>query len=147
MGKAIPRLALLHGLPGTQTEAAKRPAGKQGLAKAKTSEEAIQASVEAYLDRLALPWFHLPPYVLRAAFGWGRHSGPELGAMSRAAAIVRGLPDLLIWDGKGRCLAIELKTATGKLTAAQKAFRAAIGTQVARSFDEAKGIIDAWRAA
>jgi hypothetical protein len=148
--KVNPRFSMLAGLEGTQTGLAQRPAGKTARkpTKAKTPEEVTQAQVEAYLDALGLKWFHMPAYVLRAAFGWRKdRSGPEMGAMAAAAAIVRGLPDLLIWDGRGRCLPIELKTdaKASKLTAAQRMWRTAIGTKEARSFEEAKALIDDWR--
>ncbi|HLP41250.1 MAG TPA: hypothetical protein VK465_07060 [Fibrobacteria bacterium] len=148
--KVNPRFALLAGIDGAQTALAQRPAGKRQRAprKAKTPEAVTQELTERYLDALGLPWFHMPAYVLRAAFGMARHSGAEIGAMARAAAIVRGLPDLLIWDGKGRAIAIELKTEAkaSKLTAAQRMWRAAIGTHECRSFEAAKAVIDAWRA-
>ncbi len=145
--KANPRYSLMHGIEGTQTGLVTRPQGKRGPRKAKTPEEVIQGLVEAYLDALGLKWFHMPPYVLRAAFGWkADRTGPEMGAMAKAAESVRGLPDLLIWDGRGRCLPIELKTEAkaSKLTAAQRAWRTAIGTKEARSFEEAKALIDTW---
>jgi len=149
--KVHPRFALMAGLENTQVGLAERPKGKRSKAprKAKTPEAVTQELVERYLDTLGLKWFHMPPYILRAAFGAARHSGAELGAMARAAAIVRGLPDLIIWDGKGRVLNIELKTEAkaSKLTAAQRMWRAAIGTKEARSFEEAKAEIDAWREA
>lgn len=148
--KPHPRFALLAGLEGAQASLAQRPTGKtpRKPRKAKTPEEAIQCMTERYLDACGLWWFHMPAYVLRAAFAQRRASGAEMGAMAAAAARVRGLPDLLIWDGKGRCLPIELKTEAkaSKLTAAQRLWRTAIGTREARSFEEAKAIIDAWRA-
>ena len=145
--KANPRFAMLHGIEGAQTGLAQRPQGKRAPRKAKTPEEVTQRMTERYLDALGLKWFHMPPYILRAAFAQRRASGAELGAMAGAAAIVRGLPDLLIWDGAGRCLPIELKTEAkaSKLSASQRMWRAAIGTREARSFEEAKAIIDAWR--
>ena len=146
--QANPRFAMLHGIEGAQAGLAAKPAGKaRRPAKAKTPEEATQAATERYLDLLGLKWFHMPAYVLRAAFAQHRASGAELGALARAAAIVRGLPDLLIWDGRGRCLPIELKTEAraSKLTAAQRQWQAAIGTKEARSFEEAKALIDEWR--
>ena len=107
-----PRFSLLAEVEGTQANLAQRPSGKtpRKPRKAKTPEAVTQALVEKYLDACGLWWFHMPPFVLRAAFARGAASGAELGAMARAAAAVRGLPDLLIWDGRGRCLPIELKT-------------------------------------
>lgn len=150
--KANPRFAMLAGIEGAQAGLAQRPTGKTARKprKAKTPEEVTQGLTERYLDALGLKWFHMPPYVLRAAFGWRKdRTGPEMGAMAGAAAIVRGLPDLLIWDARGRCLPIELKTdaKASKLSASQRAWRTAIGTKEARSFEEAKALIDAWRAA
>ena len=147
--KINPRFSMLAGIDGAQAGLAQRPAGKRQKAprKAKTPEDTIQAQVEAYLDACGLWWFHMPKYILRAAFARASHSGAELGAMAQAAAVVRGLPDLIVWDGKGRVLNIELKTEAkaSKLTAAQRMWRAAIGTHEARSFEAAKAIIDAWR--
>lgn len=124
-----------------------KPKRQKGRSKASTPEDSTQELVEQYLDAVGLWWFHMPKYVLRAAFGRRAASGAELGAMSRAAEQVRGLPDLIIWDGKGRALNIELKTdaKASKLSAAQRMWRAAIGTQEARSFEEAKKIIDEWK--
>lgn len=149
--KINPRFAMLAGINGTQASLVTRPSGKaKRPKKAKTPEEVTQSLVEKYLDALGLQWFHMPPFVLRAAFAHtNRAAGAELGAMSRAAAIVRGLPDLLIWDPRrpGLCLPIELKTEAkdSKLSAAQRQWRTAIGTREARSFEEAKAIIDAWQ--
>jgi hypothetical protein len=142
----------MAGVEGAQVTMAQRPQGKTRPTrrKAKKPEEITQELTEQYLDALGLPWFHMPAYILQSAFAYGQTpTGPQLGAMSRAAAIVRGLPDLLIWDGKGRCLPIELKTEAkaSKLTAAQRLWRAAIGTVEARSFEAAKAAIDSWRAA
>lgn len=122
-----------------------KPKARKRPRKATTPEAVTQDLTEQYLDALGLPWFHLPAYVLRAAFGWSAHrTGPELGAMKEAAGIVRGLPDLLIFHPDGRCLPLELKSDTGKLTAAQRMWRTAIGTREARTFEAAKEIIDAW---
>jgi len=98
-----------------------------------------QELTEQYLGVLGLPYVRIPAYVLKAAFGYRPGAtGAELGAMRDASAYLKGLPDLIILDSAGRALAIELKTDTGKLSAAQRLWRAAIGTKTARSFEEAK---------
>lgn len=124
------------------------PRGRKGPAKAKTPEAVTQELVEQYLDALGLPYVRIPAYVLKAAFGWRPNAtGAELGVMRDASAYLKGLPDLIILDKTGRALAIELKTeaAQSKLSAAQRLWRAAIGTKEARSFEEAKAMIDEWR--
>lgn len=124
------------------------PRGRRRPAKAKTPEAVTQDLTEQYLGRLGLPFVRIPAYVLKAAFGWRPGvSGAELGAMREASHYLKGLPDLIILDAAGRALSIELKTESGKLTAAQRLWRTAIGTKTARSFEEAKALIDAWRAA
>ncbi len=126
------------------------PRGRKGPAKAKTPEAVTQELTERYLDALGLPYVRIPAYVLKAAFGWRPGvTGAELGAMSQASAYLKGLPDLIVLDAKGRALPIELKTEAkaSKLSAAQRMWRTAIGTKEARSFEEAKALIDAWRAA
>lgn len=120
--------------------------GRKRPAKASTPEAVTQELTEQYLGRLGLPYVRIPAYVLRAAFGYRPGaSGADLGAMREASAYIKGLPDLIVLDANGRALPIELKTDTGKLTAAQRMWRTAIGTKTARSFEEAKAMIDAWR--
>ncbi len=126
------------------------PRGRKRPAKAKTPEAVTQELCEQYLGLLGIPYVRIPAYVLKAAFGWRPNAtGAELGAMKESSHYLKGLPDLIILDAKGRHLSIELKTeaAASKLTAAQRMWRAAIGTKEARSFEEAKAMIDAWRAA
>lgn len=125
-----------------------KPKRQKGRSKASTPEEVTQDLVERYLDALGIPWFHMPPYILSAAFRRRPMSGAELGAAHRASEVVKGLPDLLIFSPTGKFIAIELKTdaKASKLSAAQRMWRSAIGTREARSFEEAKKIIDEWRA-
>lgn len=125
----------------------KKPKGRR---KATTPEDTIQSLVEQYLNRQGIPFIRIPAYVLRAAFGWRPGvSGAELGAMREASGYLKGLPDVIAMDDRGRALPIELKTdaKASKLSAAQRMWRAAIGTKEARSFEEAKRLIDEWRAA
>ena len=123
------------------------PRGRAGCAKASTPEAVTQDLTEQYLDALGLQYVRIPAYVLRAAFGYRPGaSGAELGAMAAASSYLKGLPDLIVLSPTGRFLALELKTdaKASKMTAAQRMWRAGIGTREARSFEEAKRIIDAW---
>lgn len=125
------------------------PRGRGGRAKASTPEAVTQEMTEQYLDLLGLQYVRIPAYALRAAFGYRPGaSGAELGAMSAASSYLKGLPDLIILSPNGRFLALELKTdaKASKMTAAQRMWRAGIGTREARSFEEAKAAIDSWYA-
>lgn len=137
------RNALLRNLPGAIVP---KDVPKGTRVKASTPEQVTQDLTEQYLSALGLAWFHMPPYILAAAFRRRPMSGAELGAAHQASQIVKGLPDLLVFSPTGRFLALELKTdaKTSKLSAAQRLWRAEIGTREARSFEEAKNIIDAW---
>lgn len=119
------------------------PRGRKRPAKASTPEAVTQDLTEQYLGRLGLPFVRIPAYVLAVVFRFRPGlSGAELGALREASHYLKGLPDLLVLYPSGRFLALELKTETGKLSAAQRLWRTAIGTKVARSFEEAKAMID-----
>lgn len=111
--------------------------------RAKTPEAVIQGQVEAYLRLKGLAWFHMPDALLKAGFA----NGTAVNfALINAAADVRGLPDLLIFDPArfGFVLPLELKTLIGALSKNQKAWAVVIGTRVCRSFEEARAEIDRW---
>lgn len=115
--------------------------------KASKPEAVTQRQVEAYIGLLGLYSFHMPEFLLNAAFRNRSLSGAELGAAKRASDKVRGLPDLLIFDPKrpGLILSIELKTEIGHITPAQKHWATILGTKFCRSFEAAKMEIDGWR--
>jgi len=120
---------------------------KKKVPRAKTPEAVIQSQVEAYLTRLDLDFFHVPEFVLNAAFGWNPHrTGPEFYAMKNASQDIKGFPDLMITSRKhyGLVLWIELKTETGKEKSGQKEWARKVGTHLCRSTEEAKAVIDAW---
>lgn len=88
------------------------------------SEADLQSACNAYLHRRGIRFFHDQK---------GRSSG---GKRQRA-----GLPDLVIWPGKGRTLFVELKSTKGRLRTQQLEFRDwAHGNgyvfEVARSLEE-----------
>jgi hypothetical protein len=68
------------------------------------------------------------------------------GEASKASQAITGYADLTLFkvtpDGFTMCLPLELKTKTGKLSEAQKMWQEKIGTQVARSFEDAVKLID-----
>jgi len=124
--------------------AIKAPVKKRKPTKrAKTPEATIQAQVEGYLRLRHLAWFHIPDALLKAGFAQG---ASQDWALVNAAAEVRGLPDLLIFDPAhfGVFLPMELKTEIGKLNANQRAWKVVLGTRVCRSFEEARAEIDRW---
>jgi hypothetical protein len=138
-----PRKTIPHRFDGLAIKApAKR---KKPTKRSKTPEAAIQAQVEAYLRLVNLAWFHMPDALLKAGFAQGTASN---FALINAAAEVRGLPDLLIFDPArfGVFLPVELKTESGKLSANQRAWQVTIGTRVCRGFEAARAEIDRWMA-
>lgn len=131
-----------YGLKFQRKLKVRKPAKKAGR-----PEAVLQEQVEAYCAALGLQTFHMPEYVLNAAFGWNANrTGPELGAMRDAAEEVRGLPDLLIFHPMypGRLKAIELKTEVGKMTSSQKTWQVRLGTSLCRSFEAARAEVDMW---
>lgn len=120
---------------------------KKSAKRASKPESVTQELVEVYCHAIGLETFHMPAYVLNAAFGWKpNRTGAEFHAMKEASQEVKGLPDLLIFDSKrpGRLIAIELKTEIGKMTAFQKIWQQRLGTTLCRSFESAKQAIDNW---
>ena len=116
--------------------------------RASKPEAVTQRQVEAYLALRGLYAFHMPEFLLNAAFRNRNMSGAELGAAKRASDKVRGLPDLMIFDPKrpGLMLPIELKTEIGHITPSQKHWATILGTVFCRSFESAKQAIDNWMA-
>jgi len=97
-------------------------------------ESSLQSATEAELDRLQatgaiLDYYHRPD-------GAPRRRGQE-----RA-----GVPDLIIAVRDDLVLAIELKSATGRLTKWQRFWLQAFGTRgcVCRSIDEVRDFLGKW---
>lgn len=109
------------------------------------TEEQLQASVAQYLD-LALPagsvWFHVP--------NGGSRNKIEAAKLKRHG-VKAGVADcIIIMDGQ--VIAIELKTAKGRLSAGQKIWRDAFQQagghwHLARSLDDVQKILKAHRKA
>jgi len=108
----------------------------------KVKEDTIQEDTEKYLSLRGVFFIHIPNHV------W-RHLSTKAPAWigKLAASALAGLPDILAFNGSGmglRCLALELKTKKGQLNPKQRYLKTKLGTLVARSFGEAKEIIDKW---
>ena len=118
---------------------------RKSAPRTKTPEATIQAQVEEYLNIRRIPFLHIPAYILRAAFSFRPGFGADIGARAQAAEAIRGFPDLVLFNAECRAyLSLELKSSIGKMTHAQKRWQAALDTRKATSFEQAKGIIDAW---
>ncbi len=148
--KAIPRKAVKSGKKLSKFAdlalPTRAPARKK-VPKDKTPEAVIQAKVEHYLKLLDLDFFHVPEFVLNAAFGWNpNRTGPEFYAMKNASQDIKGFPDLMITSRKhyGRVLFIELKSAVGKEKPGQKEWAHRVGSHLCRSTEEAVEVINAW---
>jgi hypothetical protein len=104
-------------------------------------EAKLQNQVELYLKCHGLTFVHIPASLQRHI--WSKASRVPIHIAAEASRAFKGVPDLLIFGGGGRCLIIELKAPNGTLTPEQKRWES-LGMVVARSFDEAKAIIDKW---
>lgn len=97
------------------------------------TEEQLHRSVADFL-RVALP---------DDAFATSVQPGGSslaLNAKRKALGVVAGVPDFLVWF-EGYSIGIELKTATGRVSAAQKdtiarMHRAGVAVDICRSLDE-----------
>ncbi len=140
-GKARPEFA---GLALPKFRKAKRSKPRT----AKVPEASIQAQVEAYCPWVHLECFHIPAIMLEKCFGGSGARGAELGELLDASEMVKGYPDCSIFDPRfpGHFLPLELKTEIGKLDKYQKRWQKVLGTKVPRSFEEARAMIDAWKA-
>jgi hypothetical protein len=113
-----------------------------------TPEEKIHAAVVELLRWAIAPgWIAYHP----ANGEWRGPHGKKVGARLKALGVLPGVPDLILWAPGGMAHGLEIKSRTGRLSVAQKAFRAncdAYGRPyaVARSLDEAAAILAAWGA-
>ncbi len=102
----------------------------------KGKEKDLQKTCEAYIKELDLRYIHIPDsmlaYLMNKAPIWIRT------IVSRR---LKGVPDLLIFlDDK--CLLVELKTATGKLSQGQKTWSKGVKVHVVREFFDFKELVD-----
>jgi len=108
-------------------------------------EESLQKKCEAYLDACGLRWLHVPSSVGRAcAFG----SRLSIGQKVEIADYLRGVPDLLVFSGRGegpfvRALLVELKVGRNKMSAGQRRWADNTTVVECRDFDTFKALVDA----
>jgi hypothetical protein len=141
--KVHPRTAWAANLPGAIASTVKK---RKAPKKATVPEARIQDLVEQYLDALGIPYIHIPALLYTGAFANRSANGGLIGAMRHASQYVTGFPDIVAFHKEKKIfLPIELKTEIGKLSANQIKWKHAIDTQVCRSFEEAKKLIDNWR--
>ncbi len=106
----------------------------------KYEEDKIQMSVAKYLDLLDVLWFHPANE---------RKTSIQQGVRLKKKGVKSGVPDVMILESNDtyKGLAIELKTAKGRLTDNQKKWLSDLqdngfSCYVCRSFDDAKEKID-----
>jgi hypothetical protein len=104
----------------------------------KREESRLQSICESYLTMRRIPYLHLTTCIKRNVAG-RFYSFPVPG--------MTGFPDLLIFLPKARLLLVELKTATGKLSADQKLVFAGLAEKghivfTVRTFEAFKEMIE-----
>ena len=103
------------------------------------SEFSLHRAAADFLD------YALPPAAYHTAVDAGSHASHAAGGKAKARGVRPGFPDhLVIWNGL--VIAIELKTAKGKVTATQHATHAKLrlnGVQVfvCRSVDDLRTVL------
>jgi len=111
----------------------------------KHEEDILQRQVEAYLRAVGLKFVHVPKSLQRHI--WSKVSRVPIHVAAEAGRAFKGQPDLLIF-AKGvtpRCLVMELKTESGRLTPEQLEWDY-YGMIVCRTFASAKKTIDDFNA-
>ncbi len=130
---------MLQGVPGALLPAMKK---KRTSPKAKTPERIIQAQVDAYIELRGLFCLRIPDWLLSSIM---QNQHIPIHVKRALSDILKGMPDNLILSHDRRSLPLELKTDIGKLSASQREVKTAIGTVVARSFEEARAEIDRFK--
>jgi len=127
-------------LPGFIDTSKKRR--KKAVEGFRGKERDLQSMCEQYLELNRIMYFHLPDHLMQYFFGPAIHNIP-IEIRREVKEYLVDWMDLIMFD-KGRYLAVELKTATGKLTRGQKIRLDALGGHVIRSFDDFKKLVDDW---
>lgn len=108
-------------------------------------ESLLQSRCEQYCNLAGVEWFHLPAQTLNAAFHGRYMTGPEQWAARNASAQIKGFPDLILFYRKMFYKAVELKSATGVISAHQFKWSKRLGGEIVYKFDTFKGLVDAWK--
>lgn len=103
-------------------------------------EALLQNQCESYLELNGIEYLHIPNSMWASLF-----QNKSFGALNECSDYLKGWPDLLIFDGKGRYLAIELKTETGKASHAQNDKKRSLAGHICRDFNSFMGIVNEWR--
>jgi hypothetical protein len=109
------------------------------------SEYRIHCAIVELIELTVAPgviWYHPAS---------GEHRSAITGARLKRMGVRRGVPDLAFVLADGRAAFLEIKTAKGRLTPEQAAFRdaclrGAVPWDIARSVEDAHRILSAWGA-
>lgn len=105
-------------------------------------EATLQKSVEQYLKLVGLTYVHIPASIQR--YIWAKSSRVPIHIAAEASRAFKGVPDLMIFGGAGRCLVMELKAPKGKLTPEQAKWER-LGLVVCRTVEDAVSKIEDFR--
>ena len=110
-------------------------------------EESLQKRCELYLDACGLRYLHIPSSVGRACSMGSRIS---IGQKVEIADYLKGVPDLLIFSGRGagpfvQALLVELKAGRNKFSAGQRRWADNTTVNECRDFDAFKVLVDVFR--
>lgn len=104
-------------------------------------EDDLQAAAERYLQLRRIRYIHIPGKLQK--YIWNKRSAVPPWIAKIASDALKSIPDLLLFDPRGRYLAIELKSDTGRLTEGQKAWLP-YGLVVCRDIDDFVLIVNKW---
>lgn len=112
------------------------PKDKSGQWKGK--EKDLQSICESLINQYDVRYIHIPDPLLHHL----RLKSPAWIAKI-SSRVFKGVPDLLIFSGE-RCLLVELKTATGKLSQGQSQWHKGVKVHIVRSFEEFSNLFLTW---
>lgn len=125
--------------PGQESLAFPKMARKKRRIKSDNPESILQVQCEKYLELLRLEYLHFPNSMWCTIM-----QSRNFGVINECSDHLRNWPDLLIFDGKGRYLAIELKSKIGRESHGQKDKKRSLGGLVLRTFEDFKAEVDKW---
>ena len=128
----------LADLPGFIDTSRKRR--KKSVEGFKGAERDLQKMCEQYLEMNRIMFFHLPDHLMQYFFGPYTANVP-LWIKREVKEYLVDWMDLLIFH-EGRFLAVEIKTATGKLSRGQKVRLDVLKGYVIRDFNDFKTLVD-----
>ena len=139
--KSISKDAYLTKFSGTLPRVEKvKKTKKRGEA-----EKVLQSKCEKYLDLKGIRYIRLPDSLYGMIFNPYNKVPPQV--RREISDCIKGVPDLIILDKQGnynKCLLIELKTETGKLSQGQKSFSKGLNVEVVRDLTTFKELVQCW---